>query len=585
MALFHALWKNNMQILVKKLRENPKFWEYITSPLFAPIRPGLRIYSQIFNVLGIELFAARGRPEPALGAVLERFFDPHRRHLDDWVEFAFSFRGRGAAEEAVDEAPAWLGLLASWKDFATIVRRSPPVELNIAHKSKIAAPCLTALGAELEGPADARPVALLAELYVALLAAWRDDCFEDRRRTARQLGRLLTAAHAAYEGLPPRAARALLALAAAAVGALDYEIRADAALARRVVAAVADINGLELARALDEGAPGPPEPPGAEPSTAVLALALLERALDLPEEGGALGPETGRLVDDLLRWLRRALGRRERAGPALAALRCLAAGARGPLADELLHADVEGALWLRLARPAGAGWAAGEWARVLGAGLEVAGALVAAGGARFAGAAVALVAMQADQLADALAAPDAAAEALALRASALALVLRLLRFEALWRMQNVNSLIVIMRSVSVCLCHSVGLCMRARRDPSPAAAPSGASPPPPLQCGVRLLRLAAATLARLSPPLLALLAPERAEGARFPPLLELHFGAPKLAPEPQPRLCCGTLLAAICLLTRILAHVSSLFFFIQPKLVYRETFSHKARQRSFELPL
>ncbi|CAH0405652.1 unnamed protein product [Chilo suppressalis] len=570
MAIFHALWKNNMQILVKKLRENPKFWEYMTIPLFNEIQPGLRTYSQIFNVLGIELFAAREKLEPNLREVLEKFFDPHNEHLDNWIEFIFAFHGRGEEDEPVDKVPVWLGLLTSWKDFATIFCKCSPIGLNIAHKSKMVAPCTAALLSEVEAGRDGRAAAMLAELHATMLAGWRHDCFDDRRLGARQADALLRAARAAHPALHPRALRALLAVCTAALAALHYEINADAALAHSAVTAVADLAALELDRlALDADADADPGPETGA-SSAVLALAMLEQALELYEETFARLAawfDTRRLVSALVRSAGATLARR-RWPEAGAALRCLTAAARGPraIAALLLAADLPHCLWLALLPPLPVPLYASAL-RLVAAALRAHGAVFAADAVQFAG-------VHADALVEALQLqPTADAPALALAAAALDLVLQLLEHEARWRMDNYNSLILITRSVSACLCQCVGLALRARRGgeaacaddslsaltgPGPGPATDAHSPSLLHRC-VEVMHCAALCLVSLSPPLLALVADAGAgagadAGCSWAPLVELQFGAPKLAPDPQPALTFGTLLAAVCLLTRFLNH-------------------------------
>ncbi|RVE48548.1 hypothetical protein evm_006859 [Chilo suppressalis] len=572
MAIFHALWKNNMQILVKKLRENPKFWEYMTIPLFNEIQPGLRTYSQIFNVLGIELFAAREKLEPNLREVLEKFFDPHNEHLDNWIEFIFAFHGRGEEDEPVDKVPVWLGLLTSWKDFATIFCKCSPIGLNIAHKSKMVAPCTAALLSEVEAGRDGRAAAMLAELHATMLAGWRHDCFDDRRLGARQADALLRATRAAHPTLHPRALRALLAVCTAALAALHYEINADAALAHSAVTAVADLAALELDRlALDADADADADPgPETGASSAVLALAMLEQALELYEETFARLAawfDTRRLVSALV-WSAGATLARRRWAEAGAALRCLTAAARGPraIAALLLAADLPHCLWLALLPPLPVPLYASAL-RLVAAALRAHGAVFAADAVQFAG-------VHADALVEALQLqPAADPPALALAAAALDLVFQLLKHEARWRMDNYNSLILITRSVSACLCQCVGLALRARRGGEAACADdslsalTGPAPatdahfPSLLHRCVEVMHCAALCLVSLSPPLLALVADAGAgagadagAGCSWAPLVELQFGAPKLAPDPQPALTFGTLLAAVCLLTRFLNH-------------------------------
>lgn len=70
--------------------------------------------------------------------------------------------------------------------------------------------------------------------------------------------------------------------------------------------------------------------------------------------------------------------------------------------------------------------------------------------------------------------------------------------------------------------------------------------------------MATLCLLSFSPDLLSLLAEPRLDLERWQPVVELTFGAPKITYEQFPQLTFGTILSAICLLTKSLNHVSVL---------------------------
>ncbi|XP_028175308.1 nucleoporin NUP188 homolog isoform X1 [Ostrinia furnacalis] len=572
MALFHALWKNNMQILVKKLRENKNFWEHLTSPLFNEIQPGLRTYAQIFNVLGIELFASREKLEPNLKAVLEQFFDTDKKHLDTWVDFVYSFDGKDEEEEVVDKVPVWLGLLTSWKDFTTIFCKCLPISLNIAHKSKMVAPCMNALLNELDDLKDGRLVVILAELYVIMLANWKDDCFENRKANAKQIDNLLTNTAAVYECLHPRAIRAILSICTVAISSLDYEIKANSATAQSIIRSVTNINSLELQKLLDDITDVPKAEPKSDSSKTseeippvVLCLAMLEQCLDLYDEmfsGLSQWFQSSKFINKLLCCLQTCLQSRRHYHTSLAALRCITAYSRGPFSKDLLMSDVDQFLWLQLLPPkidsngGSSTWKPQEWWRVYAYSLDFISMMVMKHGQFFASDAITFVGVHLEHLIEAILLPRQvfSLDALNLCASTLNLVVQLVKFESRWRIQNINSLIGIMRSISACLYQCVTLMLRARR---PADAPphdEHAPAPAMLHRTLEILHMATLCLLSFSPDLLSLLADPGLDMERWQPLVELHFGAPKISYEPFPQLTFGTLLSAICLLTRSLNH-------------------------------
>lgn len=573
MALFHALWKNNMQILVKKLRENPKFWEHMTSPLFSEIQPGLRTYSQIFNVLGIELFVSRDKLEPNLKEMLEQFFDTNKKHLDRWIDYIFSFNGRSDGEEAVDKVPVWLGLLTSWKDFITIFCKCLPITLNIAHKAKMVAPCMSALLNELDDLKDGRLVVILAELYVIMLANWKDDCFDNRKASAKQVDNLLTNTAIVYECLHPRAIRAILSICTVAISSLDYEIKANSVTAQNIIRSVTNINSLELEKLLDDikDDPKPAEPKvnghavNENIPPVVLSLAMLEQCLDLYDDmfsGLSQWFQSSRFINKILCCLQTCLQNRRHYHTSLAALRCLTAYSRGPFSKDLLMSDVDQFLWLQLLPPKFDGdssWKPQEWWRVYAYSLDFISMMVMKHGQFFASDAITFVGVHLEHLIEAVLLPRQVfnIDALNLCASTLNLVVQLVKFEARWRIQNITSLTGIMRSISACLYQCVTLMMRSRRSADPALPPTEdaqSQNPNVLHRTLEILHMATLCLLSFSPELLSLLADPGLDLERWQPLVELHFGAPKISYEPFPQLTFGTLVSAICLLTRSLNH-------------------------------
>ncbi|XP_068626633.1 nucleoporin Nup188 [Battus philenor] len=573
LALFHALWKNNMQILIKKLRENSKFWEHMASPLFSEIQPGLRTYGQIFNILGIELFVSRGKLETNLKETLQLFFDTNKNknHLEKWISFIFSFQGRDDNEELIDKVPVWLSLLTSWKDFITIFCKCLPMSLNIAHKAKMVAPCMNALLTELEELKDGRLVVILAELYVIMLANWKDDCFDNRKASAKQIDCLLTNTANVYASLHPRAIRAILSIGTVAISSLDYEIKANSVTAQNIIRSVTNINSIELEKLFDNvnekfvpiqnGITKEEVPP------VVLSLAMLEQCLDLYDDmfsGLSQWFQSTKFINKLLCCLQACLQNRRHYYTSLAALRCLTAYARGPFNKDLLMSDVDQFLWMQLLPPTfengnTSSWKPQEWWRVYAYSLDFISMMVMKHGQFFVTDAITFVGVHLEHLIEAVLLPRQVynIDALNLCASTLNLVVQLVKYESTWRLQNINSLSGIMRSISACVYQCVTLMLRSRRS-------SDATQPPDdnqaahthmvLHRTLEILHMATLCLLAFSPDLLSLLADPGLDLERWQPLVELHFGAPKITYEPFPHLTFGTILSAICLLTRSLNH-------------------------------
>lgn len=433
----------------------------MTSPLFSEIQPGLKTYSQIFNILGIELFFSRGKIEPNLKAVLEQFFDTNKDHLDKWIDFIFSFYGRNE-DEIVDQVPIWLGLLTSWKDFMTIICKCLPISLNIAHKAKMVAPCMNALLTELEDLKDGRLVVILAELHVILLANWKDDCFENRKCSAKQIDNLLSNTATVYECLHLRAIRAILSMGTVAISSLDYEIKANSMTAQSIIRSVTHINSIELEKLIDNVSEktGPVQDTNGkeEVPPVVLSLAMLEQCLDLYDLYSGLSQwfQSTKFINKLLCCLQSCLQNRRHYYTSLAALRCLTAYARGPFNKDLLMSDVDQFLWLQLLPPKfengnASSWKPHEWWRVYAYSLDFISMMVMKHGQFFVSDAITFMGVHLEHLVEAVLLPRQvySIDALNLCASTLNLVVQLVKYESTWRLQNINSLIGIMVSLNM----------------------------------------------------------------------------------------------------------------------------------------
>jgi hypothetical protein len=394
---------------------------------------------------------------------LEQFFDTHKKHLDTWIDYIFSFDGRSDNDEVVDKVPSWLGLLTSWKDFTTIFCKCMPISLNIAHKSKMVAPCMTALLNELEDLKDGRLVVILAELYVIMLANWKDDCFENRKLNAKQIDSLLANTAMVYECLHPRAFRAILSICTVAISSLDYEIKANSATAQSIIRSVTNINSLELEKLLNniKDTPKTESTNGRvvteEIPPVVLSLAMLEQCLDLYDDmfsGLSQWFQSSKFINKLLCCLQMCLQDRQHYHTSLAALRCITAYSRGPFSKDLLMSDVDQFLWMQLLPPkfdtngGSLAWKPQEWWRVYAYSLDFISMMVMKHGQFFASDAITFVGVHLEHLIEAVLLPRqlATIDALNLCASTLNLVVQLVKFEARWRIQNINSLIGVMVS-------------------------------------------------------------------------------------------------------------------------------------------
>lgn len=174
MSLFHSLWKNNMQQLVENLLSKEDFWPSILNPLFGNIKPQIRVYSQLFNMIGLELYriAEPKHLDGNLKKTLDRFLKPNL--FVNWVDNVLDIPNE--MDIVTDDTPDWLCRLQSFKDlFVIIMRRKDRHSIEVPRESLqyFAEQCLKRLTERLNYIDDMRPFIILAELYLSLLFSYK----------------------------------------------------------------------------------------------------------------------------------------------------------------------------------------------------------------------------------------------------------------------------------------------------------------------------------------------------------------------------------------------------------------------------
>lgn len=174
MSLFHSLWKNNMQQLAEKLLSKKDFWPSILNPLFGNLKPQIRVYSQLFNMIGLELYRI---DEPKnidenLKKTLDQFLKPNV--FFNWVDNILEIPNE--MDIVTDDAPDWLCRLQSFKDlFVIVLRRKDRHGMEVPKESLqyLAEQCLKQLTERLNYTDDMRPFIILSELYLSLLFSYK----------------------------------------------------------------------------------------------------------------------------------------------------------------------------------------------------------------------------------------------------------------------------------------------------------------------------------------------------------------------------------------------------------------------------
>lgn len=232
MSLFHSLWKNNMQSLVKSLLKKSNFWSSLCSPLLANPKDQLKDdnyqYSQLFNILGIEIFKlVDEKPmRENFKEVLKQLME--KDNFCRWVKIVFNIPTLNLDETGSrEETPEWLSRLQSFKDFIVLlIKKKSLIEIpNDTYKS-LTDKCMRYLvkySNNLKSNGDSRPFVVVSELYLILLNDYSTRYTvsgDEDVELLKQVESLLSTTVTSYNELHKRGKESVLAIA---IKVLDFE--------------------------------------------------------------------------------------------------------------------------------------------------------------------------------------------------------------------------------------------------------------------------------------------------------------------------------------------------------------------------
>ncbi|XP_049298914.1 nucleoporin Nup188 [Anopheles funestus] len=523
MSLFHALWKNNMQALVKSQLQKTNFWSSLCNPLFSDqIASNMRSYSQLFNILGIELFRANSaagiKMDPELAKVFERFTQTYgtfsrwvdivldlpnastRRHKDkDGSEGNASVSGAGSE---ADQTPDWLGRLQSFKDLLVLIvrKKEPGISLPDRCKTYLAERLLAALVERIEQTQDMRPLIVLSELYLIVLSDFDHKYTEDPNKDDEMLIRaekLLSLLAVSYGDIHQRAKEALLA-----IGIKTVEMQADRLLHNCTIAAeitrsAVDIAGEEI-YALEmaiqahgtKAKTGSDTNEGKQYNSLLLAINLLKQLTTSFDQPGAGSPSVqpnstrwvswfvkGKLFQRLLSITGTVLPEYARKKLVTELLNLLILLAESQCSEELLYSDVGDYLWLKLLPPkellqrpyvmaseTQPQWQTQDWWPIYSKGIHLVRALLSKHGYRFLRDTIFFVGIHEEYLMDSLMLAKQSLEpsAFVLILETLELLCTMVPYEKEWRLEHSQSLLNLMRCIQFLMDHCISLLYRPK---------------------------------------------------------------------------------------------------------------------------
>lgn len=364
MSLFHALWKQGLQSLVKDLMKKDNFWSSLCSPLMSSPISNYQ-YSQLFNILGIELFKIRepSSEDENFKKVLTKFME--RDAFKRWLDLVFDVPTIDFDDStAVDETPEWLSRLQSFKDFLVILMRRKLIVKMPSESSKLLMDkCLEALlksSEDLGSGADTRPFIVLSELFLLLLNDQNvkyTNTSEEDAQLLNSVESLMKTTVSCYNELHKRAKDSIISIAIKTLDIESDEIQKNSEVALSLVRCNVEILCIEFFNI--ENQIKEKVDPSAEAEknfSAILPLNLMKKLVMIQNSNSLEGNwihwfNHHKVFNRLLSFTSAICQDRSKRLITAESLDLLVLFAKGPYSKELIHCDLGDYLWMKLIPP------------------------------------------------------------------------------------------------------------------------------------------------------------------------------------------------------------------------------------------
>ncbi|KAH8401738.1 hypothetical protein KR009_007585, partial [Drosophila setifemur] len=578
MTIFHSLWKHNLQMLVEELMKDKQFWQKLCSPLFSELQPNVGIYTQLLNIISIEVYTGVGS-NAALLEVMTKLFQP--KHFEPWLNYVFDMPKVPAVPNpsSPEELPDWICRLQAFKDLIVIMLKKQPKFMTIPESQfkLMAQKCLNVLVDRSFYLEDMRPFIILAELYVFLLLQFKHsytNSSEEEQELMEQLLQLMSRICSCYDDLHVRAKEACLAIVTKCAHLYTGLLIRDSSIAMRFLNSVmsmicSELQHMENSVALDKIAClNNSENSESKTSTnsLLLCLNLLKAVATIFHNDGPgnwdLPFVSVRLFQRLLLCISHTLPLVSKQVLSVQLLDVLIVFAKSHCSVEFLHCDVGEYLWLNLRPPrellhsqyefskpaAGAEhWTVELWWPVYARGIEFVTVIYEKHKQCFLKETFQFVGIHEVFLVDALHLSRQSLEpaAMQLIKAAITFVASVAEHSKDWQQDHDTSLVNIMRAVQSLFCHTSSLfhqqrnlkCLLAGRrsqleilrsteaiiiDDDLVAACNDLT---------EIIIYCVKSFLRFSPDLMDLLCCNIYEPHKWNPILDVKFGAPKLSEE------------------------------------------------------
>ncbi|KYM88447.1 hypothetical protein ALC53_02930 [Atta colombica] len=240
MTVLRAMWYHRNEILVNFFRKREKFWSHLFAPLFKTLVAGAKGYSQLLDVITLELYKS---------PLLENNFSKSLKELldkskDHWKKLAMYVLDVLANNENEKEQhtkqdkliePLYEINLESWYNFIVMLtddRTAKNYPINVTQAHLLTQLALDSLLERVKEPNDSssgKIPMLLASLSLRCITSWKQMCVGDSRIFKTRLSQLTQEIAQTYRGFGKALRQTMISLLLGCVQLVKSTLAEDSA--------------------------------------------------------------------------------------------------------------------------------------------------------------------------------------------------------------------------------------------------------------------------------------------------------------------------------------------------------------------
>ncbi|KAG5314198.1 NU188 protein, partial [Acromyrmex insinuator] len=240
MTVLRAMWYHRNEILVNFFRKREKFWSHLFAPLFKTLVTGAKGYSQLLDVITLELYKS---------PLLENNFSKSLKELldkskDHWKKLAMYVLDVPANNENEKEQhtkqdrliePLYEINLESWYHFIVMLtddRTAKNYPINVTQAHLLTQLALDSLLERVKEPNDSssgKIPMLLASLSLRCITSWKQMCVGDSRIFKTRLSQLTQEIAQTYRGFGKALRQTMISLLLGCVQLVKSTLAEDSA--------------------------------------------------------------------------------------------------------------------------------------------------------------------------------------------------------------------------------------------------------------------------------------------------------------------------------------------------------------------